>query len=188
MLVGSPTKSGNWVYPFGCLQSLPTWFCVCECENENFASLLACLGLGWLSAFLQCLLECPEMVWGFALSLPRSVVIDISDSCLPLSWLTESLVIAGARQGKEGNGNHIESVNSVAGPLPPFSQPRLNLRLWGVGTPGGECGSSKVPGTAGHQHCCHHQVWISVCTGSWQSNFWHCVSAILPAEILERQS
>lgn len=36
-----------------------------------------------LSAFLQCSLECSEMVWGLDPCLAWSMVIDISDGCLP---------------------------------------------------------------------------------------------------------
>jgi len=50
-----------------------------------------------LCAFLQCLLECSEMVWGLDPCLAWSMVIDISDGCLPPP---ASHVILDAVQGK----------------------------------------------------------------------------------------
>lgn len=107
MLVISPPESDNWVYPVGCLQSLPIKFCVCVNVWKRERELDLCkpsnmLGSRWLSAFLRCLLECSEMFWGFAPSLPRSMVLDI-----PVAWPSpESLsyiVILHGRQGEEGN-------------------------------------------------------------------------------------
>ena len=50
-----------------------------------------------LCAFLRCLLECSEMVWGLDPCLAWSMVIDISDGCLPPP---ASHVILDAVQGK----------------------------------------------------------------------------------------
>ena len=86
-----------------------------------------------LCAFLRCLLECSEMVWGLDPCLAWSMVIDISDGCLPPP--TSHVVILDAVQGK---GSILRCyLHGIS--IGYFISQKWNLRLSGVVQPVAQC-------------------------------------------------
>lgn len=117
----------------------------------------------WLHSFLQCLLECSEMVWGCALSFPQRMVTDISEVACPLPC--HLITVLGKVKKGKGTAHRVLPVGQAE------EEPE-SLR---GGELGGECSSSKVWAQLGWSTVNHLQHLLEL-TAAWLTWCFTCRS------------